>query len=219
MAIASSPCSCKVRNRRYDRPATAAYAGGMPDERQRKSGRKSAGPASPDGPHRDPRAAAAAGAGFHRADAVAAGIAQPSRPVATVTTPQATRNVRSRLPRSRSPTCRRRAQAMPLASGFDVQQFEAMAQALVADQRVPGLAMAIVQNGRILSARGYGITDVSDAAAGRRAHRVPAGIAVQGVRRHHDRPAGVRRRAALGQPASPTTCPRFSFRSPARRSS
>lgn len=51
-------------------------------------------------------------------------------------------------------------QVMPLASGFDVHQFEAMAQALVAGQRVPGLAMAIVQDGRILSARGYGITDV-----------------------------------------------------------
>lgn len=51
-------------------------------------------------------------------------------------------------------------QVMPLASSFEVQQFEAMAQALVAGQRVPGLAMAIVQNGRILSARGYGITDI-----------------------------------------------------------
>ena len=55
-------------------------------------------------------------------------------------------------------------QVLPLASGFDMRQFEAMAQALVADQRVPGLAMAIVQNGRILSVRGYGITDVRDAA-------------------------------------------------------
>lgn len=49
---------------------------------------------------------------------------------------------------------------LPLAPGFDVHQFEAIAQELVADQRVPGLAMAIVQNGRVLSARGYGITDV-----------------------------------------------------------
>ena len=49
---------------------------------------------------------------------------------------------------------------IPLAPGFDVHQFEAIAQELVADQRVPGLAMAIVQNGRVLSARGYGITDV-----------------------------------------------------------
>ena len=52
---------------------------------------------------------------------------------------------------------------LPLAEGFDVRLFEAMAQDLVANQRVPGLAMAIVHDGRILSARGYGITDVSDA--------------------------------------------------------
>lgn len=51
----------------------------------------------------------------------------------------------------------------PLASGFDVRVFEAMAQDLVANQRVPGLAMAIVHDGKVLSARGYGITDVSHA--------------------------------------------------------
>jgi beta-lactamase class C len=51
-------------------------------------------------------------------------------------------------------------QLVPLGTGFDVQRFEAMAQALVANQRVPGLAMAIVKDGHILSARGYGITDV-----------------------------------------------------------
>ena len=50
--------------------------------------------------------------------------------------------------------------AKPLPASFNVREFEAMAQALVADQRVPGLAMAIVHNGRVLSARGYGITDV-----------------------------------------------------------
>ncbi len=50
--------------------------------------------------------------------------------------------------------------AMPLADGFDVRLFEAMAQEVVANQRVPGLAMAIVHDGRVLSARGYGITDV-----------------------------------------------------------
>ena len=49
---------------------------------------------------------------------------------------------------------------LSLASPFNVQQFEAMAQQLVADQRVPGLAMAIVHNGKVLSARGFGITDV-----------------------------------------------------------
>lgn len=50
-----------------------------------------------------------------------------------------------------------------LPPGFDVATFEAIAQQIVADQRVPGLAMAIVHNGEVLSARGYGITDVSDA--------------------------------------------------------
>ncbi len=49
---------------------------------------------------------------------------------------------------------------LPLARPLNVQQFEAMAQQLVANQRVPGLAMAIVHNGKILSARGFGITDV-----------------------------------------------------------
>ncbi len=49
---------------------------------------------------------------------------------------------------------------MPLATDFDVARFEAMAQAIVANQRVPGLAMAIVHDGKVLSARGYGITDV-----------------------------------------------------------
>ena len=53
--------------------------------------------------------------------------------------------------------------ALPLSTQFDVLKFEAMAQQLVSDQRVPGLAMAIVHNGRVLSARGYGITDVHGA--------------------------------------------------------
>lgn len=47
----------------------------------------------------------------------------------------------------------------PVADGFDVRQFEDMAQQLVASQRIPGMAMAIVKNGRIVSLRGYGITD------------------------------------------------------------
>lgn len=53
--------------------------------------------------------------------------------------------------------------AAPLAAGFDVRRIEHLAQALVADQRIPGLAVAIVQNGQILSARGYGITDTTAA--------------------------------------------------------
>ncbi len=53
--------------------------------------------------------------------------------------------------------------APALPNAFDVSIFEAMAQQIVADQRVPGMAMAIVHNGQVLSARGYGITDVSNA--------------------------------------------------------
>ncbi|MEO6519055.1 MAG: serine hydrolase domain-containing protein [Pseudoxanthomonas sp.] len=52
-------------------------------------------------------------------------------------------------------------QALPPAPGFDVAAFENLATALTAGERVPGLAMAIVQNGRVLSARGYGVTDVN----------------------------------------------------------
>lgn len=42
---------------------------------------------------------------------------------------------------------------------FDVRTFEEMARQIVANQRVPGLAVAIVKDGKILSARGYGVTD------------------------------------------------------------
>ena len=49
----------------------------------------------------------------------------------------------------------------PLPAGFDVHEFENVAQSMVADQRVPGMAMAIVRNGQILSLRGYGVADVS----------------------------------------------------------
>jgi beta-lactamase class C len=50
-----------------------------------------------------------------------------------------------------------------LPAEFDVAVFESMAQQLVADQTIPGLALAIVHDGRILSARGYGITDLQAA--------------------------------------------------------
>ena len=49
-----------------------------------------------------------------------------------------------------------------IARPFDVRSFETMAQQLVAGGRIPGLAVAIVQNGRVVSARGYGVTDVRD---------------------------------------------------------
>ncbi|TXH66251.1 MAG: class A beta-lactamase-related serine hydrolase [Thermomonas sp.] len=49
--------------------------------------------------------------------------------------------------------------AAPALPPLDVRNFEAIAQQLVAGGRIPGLAVAIVQNGRVLSARGYGVTD------------------------------------------------------------
>ena len=48
------------------------------------------------------------------------------------------------------------------AAGFNVSQIESMAQQLTYGERVPGMAVAIVQGGRILSARGYGVTDVNN---------------------------------------------------------
>ncbi|MEO6154862.1 MAG: serine hydrolase domain-containing protein, partial [Thermomonas sp.] len=51
------------------------------------------------------------------------------------------------------------AQPSQPSSGLDVRRFEAMAQEMVAGGRIPGLAVGIVQNGRVLSARGYGVTD------------------------------------------------------------
>ncbi len=47
------------------------------------------------------------------------------------------------------------------AAGFDVAAFESMADQLTYGNRVPGMAMAIVQGGKVLSARGYGVTDVN----------------------------------------------------------
>lgn len=48
------------------------------------------------------------------------------------------------------------------APGFNVQHIEAMARQLTYGERVPGMAVAIVQGGRVLSARGYGVTDISN---------------------------------------------------------
>jgi beta-lactamase class C len=48
------------------------------------------------------------------------------------------------------------------AAGFNVANIESMAQQLTYGERVPGMAVAIVQGGRILSARGYGVTDVNN---------------------------------------------------------
>lgn len=51
--------------------------------------------------------------------------------------------------------------SLPLPAAFDVSAFERAAEQLTIGQRVPGLAVAVVQNGRVLSAKGYGVTDVS----------------------------------------------------------
>ncbi len=59
----------------------------------------------------------------------------------------------------------------PVAPSFDVARFEAMAQAMVADGRVPGMALAIVKDGKVLTARGYGTTDV-DSGEGVNPHTV-----------------------------------------------
>ncbi len=45
---------------------------------------------------------------------------------------------------------------------LDIPAYEAIAAAMTADGKVPGMAMAIVQGGKVVSARGYGITDVSN---------------------------------------------------------
>lgn len=52
-------------------------------------------------------------------------------------------------------------QVLPLAKDFDVAALESVAEQLTYGERVPGLAMAIVHNGQVLSARGYGVTDVN----------------------------------------------------------
>src|SRR5690606_33782885 len=44
------------------------------------------------------------------------------------------------------------AKGPPLPADFDVARFEAMAQAMVSSGRVPGMALAIVKDGRVLTA-------------------------------------------------------------------
>ena len=57
-----------------------------------------------------------------------------------------------------SPTSPASSAFLQPAPSIDVARFEAMAQQMVAGGRIPGLAVAIVQNGRVISARGYGVT-------------------------------------------------------------
>lgn len=53
-------------------------------------------------------------------------------------------------------------QVQALPDGFNVAAIESMAEQLTYGNRVPGIAMAIVQNGRVLSARGFGVTDIGN---------------------------------------------------------
>ena len=46
------------------------------------------------------------------------------------------------------------------ATGLDVPEIDRIARSLVAGQRIPGLAIAIVQRGRVVYEQGYGITDM-----------------------------------------------------------
>jgi beta-lactamase class C len=87
--------------------------------------------------------------------------ADPSPGPAQVATVETAAVARAPEPVVRSPATA--VASRPLAVNFDVREFEAMAQALVSGQRVPGMAVAIVHGGRVLSARGYGVTDVSAA--------------------------------------------------------
>ena len=44
---------------------------------------------------------------------------------------------------------------------IDAKEMELLAERFVQQKKIPGMAMALVQNGRVLSARGYGITSTS----------------------------------------------------------
>ncbi len=53
-------------------------------------------------------------------------------------------------------------QVQALPEGFNVAAIESMAEQLTYGNRVPGIAMAIVHNGRVLSTRGFGVTDIGN---------------------------------------------------------
>jgi beta-lactamase class C len=59
-----------------------------------------------------------------------------------------------------TPASARSARAPVRDLSSDAKEMEALAETFVARRRIPGMAMALVQDGRILSARGYGVTDV-----------------------------------------------------------
>ena len=42
----------------------------------------------------------------------------------------------------------------------DAREMERLAEAFLQKKKIPGMAMALVQDGRVLSARGYGVADI-----------------------------------------------------------
>ena len=141
-------------------------------------------------------AAGAAGAGLRGADAAAL---EPDASTATPPPSHCPRRRRHRRPSP--PTARRSRRPMPLAQrlrrppvrgdGAGARRRPARARPGDGDRAErPRAQRARLRHHRRAARR-----------AGRRAHRVPPGVAVEVLRRHHDRHAGVRRRAALGQQA------------------
>jgi len=90
--------------------------------------------------------------------------ALPAEASAAVALPVNLENAPAQSPTQPMPyrTALRPDQVQPLPADFNVAAIESLAEQLTYGNRVPGMAMAIVQNGRVLSARGYGVTDVSN---------------------------------------------------------
>ncbi|WP_282270626.1 serine hydrolase domain-containing protein [Stenotrophomonas sp. PS02298] len=90
--------------------------------------------------------------------------ALPAEASAGVALPVNLENAPAQSPTQPMPyrTALRPDQVQPLPADFNVAAIESLAEQLTYGNRVPGMAMAIVQNGRVLSARGYGVTDVSN---------------------------------------------------------
>lgn len=84
------------------------------------------------------------------ATAVPVNLEQASAPSAPPAQPQAWR----------TPLPEQAVKGLP--TSFDLGAIESQAEQLTWGSRVPGIAMAIVQGGQVLSARGYGVTDVSN---------------------------------------------------------
>lgn len=90
--------------------------------------------------------------------------ALPAEASAAVALPVNLENAPAQSPTQPMPyrTALRPDQVQPLPADFNVAAIESLAEQLTYGNRVPGMAMAIVQNGRVLSARGYGVTDISN---------------------------------------------------------